>query len=601
MEALPSYEMALLPLALLASSFLFHLPDTEGVQHTPAEFRHSKAVVFAFIANDCPISNAYAPELARIYAAYAHRGVAFYAVHSDPDVSAEEVRQHSREYGYPFPTLLDRSQQLARFTGVKTTLEIAVLSPGGELLYRGRVDDRTVDFGKIRPQATRQDLRIALDEILAGKPVSERYTKALGCAIPLKDPGNRSAVTFSQDVAPILYKHCATCHHPGEVAPFPLLTYADAAKRALLIAQVTASRYMPPWEPEPGYGHFQGERRLKETEIATLRQWADAGAPEGDPARIPPPPHFPTGWQLGTPDLTVRMPKPFSVAADGPDQYECFVIPLDLRADRYVRAIQFRPGAPSVVHHALFLLDGGHVALEKGPNYPCFGAPGFLPSGALGGWTPGTQPFQAAAGLQLILRKGSTLVMQIHYHPTGKPEIDQSSLGLYFTDKPPTKWVADIALVSNRIDIPPGDSNYTVRDHFTTPVDVDAVGIIPHAHYICKDMKGWAILPGGTKKWLIWIRDWNFNWQEQYRYAEPVRLPTGTRLEMEFTYDNSEANPRNPNHPPKRVLWGPGTTDEMAGLHVQVVPENMDDWHELGLALWGKVMRMVGGGFYRRN
>jgi hypothetical protein len=408
-------------------------------------------------------------------------------------------------------------------------------------------------------------------------------------------------VTFSRNVAPILYQHCASCHRPGQVAPFSLLTYEDAAKRAKLIAAVTASRYMPPWEPEPGYGHFQGARRLGDAEITTLRQWAAAGAPEGNPAELPPAPDFPEGWQLGTPDLTLRMAQPFAVAADGPDQYQCFVIPLHLTEDKYVRAIEFRPQARSVVHHALFLLDAGHIARGKGANYPCFGTPGFLPSGALGGWTPGMQPARMPDGLQMILRKGSDVVMQIHYHPTGKPETDQSELGLYFTDKPPTKWVADIALVSNHIDIPAGERAYKVRDHFETPVDVEAIGIIPHAHYICTDMKGWAILPDGRKKWLIWIRDWNFNWQEQYRYAVPMKLPAGTRFEMEFTYDNSEANPRNPNHPPKRVVWGPATTDEMAGLHVQVVPEDMDDWHELGQALWGKVMRMVGGGFYRRN
>jgi hypothetical protein len=409
-------------------------------------------------------------------------------------------------------------------------------------------------------------------------------------------------VTFSRDVAPILYQHCASCHRPGQVAPFSLLTYADAAKRATLIATVTASRYMPPWEPEPGYGHFQGARRMGDAEIATLRQWAAAGAPEGNPAELPPAPDFPEGWQLGTPDVTLRMPQPFAVAADGPDQYQCFVIPLRLTEDKYIRAIEFRPEARSVVHHALFLLDAGHIAARRmGATYPCFGTPGFLPSGALGGWTPGMQPARMPEGLQMILHKGSDLVMQIHYHPTGKPETDQSELGLYFTDKPPTKWVADIALVSNHIDIPAGERAYQVRDHFETPVDVEVVGIIPHAHYICKDMKGWAILPDGRKKWLIWIRDWNFNWQEQYRYAVPMKLPAGTRFEMEFTYDNSEANPRNPNHPPKRVVWGPATTDEMAGLHVQVVPEDMDDWHELGQALWGKVMRMVGGGFYRRS
>jgi mono/diheme cytochrome c family protein len=558
--------------ALLLAALSFQLPDTEGVRHTPAEFRHSKAVVFVFVSAHCPASNASAPELARIHAAYAPRGVSFYAVQSNAE---------ARRSGLPFPVLLDSHQQLARYTGVETTPEAAVLSPAGELLYRGRVDAR---------------LGSALDEILAGKPVAVKFTKAAGCPIPPAD----APPTFTRDVASILYQHCATCHHPGEVAPFPLLTYQDAAKRAKLIATVTASRYMPPWQPEPGYGHFQGERRLRDADIATLRRWAEARAPEGDPAQLPPAPHFPEGWQLGPPDMTIRMPKPFSIAADGPDQYMCFVIPLHLTADKYVRAMEFRPGARSVVHHALFLLDAGHIGRQKGESYPCFGTPGFLPSGALGGWTPGMQPARMPDGLQLILRKDSDLVMQIHYHPTGKPETDQSALGLYFTDKPPTKWVADIPLGSHRIDIPPGERAYKVRDHFTTPVDVEAVGIIPHAHYICKEMDGWAILPDGRKQWLIRIRDWNFNWQEQYRYVTPVKLPADTDLEMEFTYDNSDANPRNPNHPPKRVVWGPDTTDEMAGLHVQVVPEDMDDWHELGQALWGKFMRSVGGGFYRK-
>ena len=547
--------------ALLLAALSFQLPDTDGVRHTPAEFRQSKAVVFAFVSANGPVPNRLNAELARLYAAYARRGVSFYGVQSD--------RGPARQRSLPFPVLLDRQRQLAWVAGAGYSPQVAVLSPAGEVFYRGHATAR---------------LAAALDEILAGRSVSPP--------------------TFTRDVAPILYQHCAVCHHPGEVAPFPLLTYQDAAKRAKLIATVTASRYMPPWQPEPGYDHFQGERRLPDADIATLRRWAEAGAPQGNPARhpvqLPQAPHFPQGWQLGTPDMTVRMPKPFQIAAAGPDQYMCFDIPLGLTTDKYVRALEFRPEARSVVHHALFLLDSGHIGRQLGEAYPCFGTPGFLPSGALGGWTPGTQPARMPNGLQLIMRKGSDLVMQIHYHPTGKPETDQSTLGLYFTDKRPTKWVADIALGSHQIDIPPGERAYKVRDHFTTPVDVEAVGIIPHAHYICKEMDGWAILPDGRKQWLIRIRDWNFDWQEQYRYAVPVKLPADTDLQMEFTYDNSDANPRNPNHPPRRVVWGPSTSDEMAGLHVQVVPEDMDDWHELGQALWGKFMRSVGGGFYKK-
>ncbi|MGH7247700.1 MAG: hypothetical protein ACREH9_06305, partial [Pseudomonadota bacterium] len=232
-------------------------------------------------------------------------------------------------------------------------------------------------------------------------------------------------------------------------------------------------------------------------------------------------------------------------------------------------------------------------------GYPCFGTIGFLATSALGGFAVGTGPILEPAGIPAIIHRGADLVVQLHFHTTGKPEREQSSFGFYFTDKAPEKRLVDIALGQRQsIDIPADDNHYVVTDHFTLPVDVDAVGIIPHAHYICREMRGLAVLPDGTKKWLIWIKDWDFNWQEQYHYVAPIRLPADTLLKMEFIYDNSAANPRNPNSPPKRVRWGPGTTDEMAGLHIEVVPVRMSDMHELGMALWGKVMRDVGGEFY---
>jgi hypothetical protein len=197
------------------------------------------------------------------------------------------------------------------------------------------------------------------------------------------------------------------------------------------------------------------------------------------------------------------------------------------------------------------------------------------------------------------LYAGADLVLQVHYHPTGKPETDRTRVALYFTPDPPRHHLTDVGLGSNRIDIPPGEGHYQVTDHFTLPVAVDVIGVVPHAHYVCKDMRGYAILPGGARRTLIHIPDWNFDWQDQYRYATPIRLPAETRLEMVFTYDNSEANARNPNHPPKRVVYGPASTDEMAGLHFEVVPIKESDADELGQALWGKMMRMLGGGVYR--
>lgn len=581
----------------------FDLPDAEGRRHTLAEAAGSKAVVLVFVGVDCPLSRRSAPELIRLFGEYSSRGVMFYAVHSDPSAESEEVERHARQFGYPFLGLLDRKQELARQAGATVTPEAAVISPAGELLYRGRIDDRVVDFGKSRPKPLREDLRGALEEILAGQPVSQSKTKAVGCAIRFPRAPERGGVTFGREVAPILYRHCASCHRREGSAPFSLLSYKDAARRASPIAAVTASRYMPPWKPQPGYGKFEGERRLTNAEIATLQAWAKGGAGEGGQA-APAPPRFPEGWQLGAPDLVAKMPGPFAVPAGGDDIYHCFVIPLGLREDRYVRAMEFRAENPKLVHHALFFTAPSGIARQKaaaeqGLGYPCFGSPGFLPARGLGGWSFGAGPIRLPAAAAAVLPKGSDLVLQLHFHPTGKPEQEQSELALYFAGTPPVKRIVDIPLGSNQIDIPPGEKAYKVRDHFTLPIAVDVIGVIPHAHYLCKDMKGWAVLPGGGRKRLLWIADWDFNWQEQYRYESPVRLPAQSRLEMEFTYDNSEENPRNPNHPPRRVVWGPELTDEMAGLHWQVIPARMPEMPELGEALRGKLMRSLGGRVFR--
>jgi hypothetical protein len=406
-----------------------------------------------------------------------------------------------------------------------------------------------------------------------------------------------AAPVFTRDIAPILYKHCAECHHEGEVAPFPLITYEDAKKRARLIAEVTRTRLMPPWKPVPGYNHFEGERRLTEAQIETIQRWAATGMREGNPASLPPTPQFTDGWKLGKPDLIVQLPEPFDVPADGPDLYECFIVPMNLPKSTFIRAVEFRPSNRRVVHHSLLFTDTSHI--PRKPRYPCFGTVGLFPTLGLGGWSPGMGPIRMPDGAAPPLQAGSKLVAQLHYHPDGKPEREQFSVGFYFTDQAPVRRVVDVGVASNRIDIPAGDAHYVVRAHFTIPVAIDAIGIIPHAHLLCREMHGWAILPDGRKQWLLNIKDWDFNWQEQYRYAHPIRLPPDTRIEMEFVYDNSEANPHNPNSPPKEVRWGPGTTDEMSGLHVQSIPVHMDELPELNMSLWGAVMRSVGGSFYR--
>ena len=394
-------------------------------------------------------------------------------------------------------------------------------------------------------------------------------------AFPLCAIAAAATPTFNKEIAPIIYQNCATCHRPGQVAPFSLLTYHDAAKRAGLIATVTAKRYMPPWKAEPGYGHFQDERRLTGAQIALIADWASAGAPEGDPRDRPEPPQFASGWLAGKPDAVFTMPEAFHIPADGFDRYQCFVIPLNFPADRYVKTVEFRPGNPLVVHHALFFLDSSGEARQldaasPGPGYPCFGGPQIQPSGALGGWAPGATPEPLPAGVAHTAGKGADLVIQIHYHPSGKPETDQSSIGLTFGDAP-QKGLAGMILGTRKIDLPPGNAHQEITDWAVVPEDADLIGITPHAHLLCREMKVDARLPDGQTEPLIWIKDRDFNWQGQYRYAAPVHLPKGTRIEMRYVYDNSTGNPHNPSNPPKRVTYGEQTTDEMALLFLQVV------------------------------
>ncbi len=393
--------------------------------------------------------------------------------------------------------------------------------------------------------------------------------------------------TFNKDIAPIVWKNCAGCHRPGEIGPFSLLTYKDSAKRSSLLEEVTASRKMPPWKAEQGFGSFLDERRLSDKEIQRIADWVDAGSPEGDAKDLPPTPKFPEGWQLGTPDLVLKVPEPFQVVASGRDIYRCFVIPIPIDSNRTVAAVEFRPGNRKVVHHALLYLDATGAAREKdeadpGPGYASFGGPGIVPTGGLGGWAPGAVPRLLPDGVGKFLRKGSDLVLQIHYHPDGKPETDQSVVGVYFTKTPVRKIVGGIAVRSRNLDIPPGDRRYHVSAQSAPlPVDAQAIGITPHMHTIGKEMKVVALAPDGKTIPLIWIKDWDFNWQGLYQYRSPVTLPKGSVIKLDAYYDNSAENPSNPSKPPKRVHWGEQTTDEMCLLGVQVVTDSPGDLRKI--------------------
>ncbi|HKS37573.1 MAG TPA: tetratricopeptide repeat protein [Verrucomicrobiae bacterium] len=397
-------------------------------------------------------------------------------------------------------------------------------------------------------------------------------------------PRPQGTLTFNRDIAPVIFNNCAPCHRPGQPAPFSLLDYAEVKKRGELIVEVTEKRYMPPWLPEPGHGNFADERRLSADQIGMIKQWVIEGAIEGRASDLPPLPEWLEGWELGQPDLAVTLPSAYTLAPDGKDVYRNFVVPIPTTERRFVRAVEFRPGNGKVVHHTFMYVDASRQSrhLVDNATPPSFGGmrvpeSAETPGGQLLGWQPGKRPYVSPDGLSWVLEKDSDLVLQMHLQPSGRSETVLPAVGFYFTDKPPTNIPYRINLLRYAIDIPPGVRDYSIENRYVLPVDVHLLRILPHTHYLGKELQGYALLPDGAKKWLLLIKNWDFNWQGDYRYAEPVFLPKGTTLVMHFTYDNSADNAHNPNHPPKRVKFGLQSTDEMGELGLQLLPRTPQD------------------------
>jgi mono/diheme cytochrome c family protein len=412
-------------------------------------------------------------------------------------------------------------------------------------------------------------------------------------------PAGAPGPTWAREVAPLLMTHCVECHRPGAIGPFPLLTYIDAAKRARFIAKTVRAHVMPPWSPDGPVGAFVDERHLSQGEIATLADWAAAGAPAGDLGSAPEPPPAPAGgWRLGPPDLVVRMRRPFTVPAGPGDTYQVFPVPFTLdgvpagvlararipESDVLaVAAVEVRPGNPRVLHHAgVFVDTSGEArrreAEEGGNGYPSFGTPGFVPASYLGGRVPGTTPRFLPSGIAAgVMPMSGDIALQIHYHATGKVESDQTEVGIYFMREPTARMLDALVLRSFKLDIPAGARAYAVEDSLEVPCDCILMSIFPHMHLIGREVHARARLPDGSVRPLIDISRWSFQWQDRYFYREPFLLPKGTRVECRWLYDNSADNPSNPNAPPQEVRFGPASTDEMCGLLLGVIPVNLAD------------------------
>jgi tetratricopeptide (TPR) repeat protein len=395
-------------------------------------------------------------------------------------------------------------------------------------------------------------------------------------------------VTFARHIAPIIFEHCTACHRAGEIGPFPLTSYLDVRQRVSQIVDVTTRRVMPPWKPRGEAGQFVGARVLTDAQIRTIRDWAAQGAVEGNPADLPALPEWSAGWQLGTPDVVVRMPQPYTLRADGPDVFRTFVLPIPTDRARYVRAVEFNPGNARAVHHANFGIDRTRSSRHQDSLDAEIGYEGGMvrdaeyPPGHMLGWTPGQRPRPSPDGAAWRLDPLSDVVVQLHLQPTGKPEAVEVSVGLFFTDQTPTKTPIGIRLGSQTIDIEAGNGSYAITDSYRLPVDVDVLAIQPHAHNLGRTIRASATLPDGSTRPLIEIDDWDFRWQDVYRYTKPIALPRGTTISMRFTYDNSAANPRNPHQPPARVVWGQNTSNEMGDLWIQVIPRTPADLARLG-------------------
>lgn len=412
----------------------------------------------------------------------------------------------------------------------------------------------------------------------------------LALAFNLEAQDAKPKVTFTKDIAPLVFRHCAECHRPDEVGPFSLLTYADVKKRAGQILTFVESRQMPPWKPMAGFGDFISERRVPDSEIALLKAWVDLGAPEGDARDLPPPPKFLDGWAFGEPDLIVTMPEPYTLRAEGRDLLRNFVLPLDFPEDRYIRAYQYRPSNRRIVHHAVLFLDttGGCRKKDKQDGEPGYtGMPvgaEALTGGILGGWAPGFALYPFPEGTAKEAKRGADLVLQVHFSSSGKVEKEQSRIGLWLAKKPPERKLDVVFMTDTRLAIPAGMNAASVTDAATLPVDMEITAVFPHSHYLGKECRVIANTPDGREIPIVWIKNWDFKWQQTYRYREPLRLPKGTVITMHWVFDNSDENPRNPSHPPRDVRYGETTMDEMATTFWEIANSRPEDTFKLRAA-----------------
>jgi peroxiredoxin len=538
----------------------FNLADIHRRRRCLAHYKDAKAFVVVFAGTECPLANLYVPTLIDLHTKYAPRGVQFLIVNSNSQDSFVRVSAHAQERKVPFPVLKDFDHKAADAFGAKRTPEAFLLDAERTIRYHGRIDDQyTVGFSRLAP--TRRDLAVALDELLAGKPVTTPTTAITGCFIGRAlQPRVEGKVNFTKHVAPILQKRCQECHRPGEIGPMSLLTYKNARAWADTIHEVVLEQRMPPWHADPRHGSFANDRRMTQEETDTLLAWVEQGCVKGDDKDLPPPRKFPEGWTIGKPDVVFQMPEAFKVPAAGVIPYKYFVVDPGFKEDVWVQAAECRPGNRAVVHHVLvYLREPGKRLYDKDGT-----------AHTLVGWAPGDMPARYAPGTARRIRAGSKFVFEVHYTPNGTEHTDRSSVGIIFARKKPDRQVETNILNNNKFRIPPGAANHKGEMTYTFRDDALLLSFMPHMHLRGVSAKYVATYPDGKTETLLSVPDYDFNWQSIYRFKKPLHIPKGTKLKWIAHWDNSADNPRNPD-PRKEIRWGLQTWDEMQNGWMEIV------------------------------
>lgn len=529
--------------------------DFRGRVWEMKDFDDSKMIVVAFLGTECPLAKLYAGRLQELQDEYADRGVALVGVMSNRQDSIAEISAFARRHKIEFPLLKDAGNRFADALGAERTPEVFVLDRERKIRYWGRIDDQ-YGIGYIKDQPESQDLRNAINSLLEDKSPAAPITRSIGCIIGRqKTVSTDATVTFTNEVARILNRRCVECHREGEIAPFALQDYEEAAGWADMIAEVVREERMPPWHADPAHGEFSNDRSLTEEEKQILYDWADAGAPQGNPDDLPEAPTFLTGWQLPRePDLVVPVSeKPYQVPANGEVAYQYFKVDPKFTEEKWLQAAELQPGNRSVVHHILCFVR------EKGSQDRLNAERGFLV-----GYVPGARVEEYPKGMAKRIPANSELIFQIHYTPTGTAQEDQSRLGLVFADpKEITHEMVTSSAVNPRFSIPPHDPNYEVNA--VIPEDLPNSTLLafsPHMHLRGKAFRYELISTDGTREILLDVPEYDFNWQTTYVLAEPRSVEEGSRIACAAAFDNSEKNLNNPD-PSKTVGWGDQTYDEM--------------------------------------